>query len=442
MKYKNQHSMKYKIVISIFLVLAAFRGIGQSKLTLSQAIAVALEKNYDIRIAQFGAQVSTVSNTYGNAGFLPSVNFLASTSRSYYNTKQEFSTGIKVDRKNALTRNLNSSIALNWIVFDGMKMFATKDKLDALAAQGQTQLKLQIENTISQVILRYFEVVKQQQLIKATKETLKIYEEREKIAQKKLEIGSGSKLDLLQARVDLNAQRSALLRQNIALENAMVLLNQLLTLEAINTFTVEDSITVNTNLDFSSMKQNILANNEEVQIAKRNMAISGYTLREVKSYTMPQVGVNVNYNFTRAKNEVGLILSNQNLGLNAGVSASWNLFNGYKTRTQIQIAKLGMATSEIAYNGVMSKVEASLQNAWKSYQNTLEILKLEEENISIAKENVTVALERFRLGTSNNIELMLAQKSYEDAITRLVTARYELKISETELLRLQGQLVK
>ncbi len=442
MNYMNQLQMKYKIVISMFLVLAAFKGIGQSKLTLSQAISLALEKNYDIRIASNGAQASTISNTYGNAGFLPSVNFLASTSRSYYNTKQEFSTGLKVDRKNALTSNLNSSIALNWIVFDGMKMFATKDKLDALAAQGQTQLKLQIENTISQVVLRYYEVVKQQQLIKANKETLKIYEEREKIAQKKLEIGSGSKLDLLQARVDLNAQRSALLRQNIALENAMVFLNQLLTLEATNTFTVEDSISVNTQLELLNIKQNSIANNSEMQIAKRNMAIAGYTLKEVKSYTLPQVGINVNYNLTRAQNEVGLILLNQNLGLNAGLSASWNLFNGYKTRTQIQIAKLGMATSEIAYKGVLSKVDISLQNAWKSYQNTSEILKLEEENISIAKENVTVALERFRLGTSNTIELMLAQKSYEDAITRLITARYELKISETELLRLQGQLVK
>ncbi len=428
--------------ILLVFVFLGFTLSAQNKLTLQQAITVAMQQNYDINIAKVSANVSATANSYGNAGFLPSVNFLAATSRSNYNTIQEFSTGVLVNRKNALTQNLNSSVALSWTVFDGMKMFATKDKLEALEAQGKTFLKMEIETMVSKVISLYFDVVRQQQLIKASNETIKIYVEREKIAQRKLEVGSGSKLDLLQAIVDLNAQKSILLRLNISMESALVSLNQMLTKTSTDTYTVEDSIVFDDKLVLSTMKQNAAASNQELQYAKRNIDIANYSLRELQSTSLPQFGVNLNYNFTQTKNQVGLVLSNQNLGLNAGLSASWNLFNGYKSRTQIKMARFGIELNNLAYQRAVTGVDASMQKSWRSYQNTIEILKLEEENIAVAKENATIALERFRLGTSNTIELMLAQKSYEDAITRLVTARYEMKISETELLRLQGQLIK
>ncbi|MCX6188170.1 MAG: TolC family protein [Bacteroidetes bacterium] len=428
--------------ILLLFVFLGFNLAAQNKLTLQQAITVAMQQNYDINIAKVSANISATANSYGNAGFLPSVNFLAATSRSSYNTIQEFSTGALVNRKNALTQNLNSGVALSWTVFDGMKMFATKDKLEALEAQGQTFLKMEIETMVSKVISLYFDVVRQQQLIKASNETMKIYLEREKIAQRKLEIGSGSKLDLLQAIVDRNAQKSILLRLNISMETALVSLNQMLTKSSTDTYTVEDSIVFDDKLVLSTMKQNAAAHNQELQYAKRNIDIANYSLRELQSASLPQFGVNLNYNFTQTKNQVGLVLSNQNLGLNAGVNASWNLFNGYKSRTQIKIARFGIELNNLTYQRAVTGVDASMQKSWRSYQNTIEILKLEEENIAVAKENATIALERFRLGTSNTIELMLAQKSYEDALTRLVSARYDAKLSEIELLRLQGTLIK
>ncbi len=434
--------MRNKRNLLILFVFLGFNLMAQTELSLQQAITIAIQHNYDIQMARVEAGISATSNSYGNAGFLPSVNFIASTNSSNYNTKQEFNTGALVDRKNALSQSLNSSFALNWTLFDGMKMFATKDKLEAMEAQGQTHLKTEMETLVSKVIVLYFDVVRLQQLLKATNEAMRIYVEREKFAQKKLELGSGSKLDLLQAKVDLNAQKSILLRLNMTIGNAIISLNELLTKVSTDTYTVEDRITLDEHLALSDLKQNTLTHNTELQFANRNVNIANYTLREIKSSALPQVGVNLNYNLTKTKNQVGLILLNQNLGMNVGLSASWNLFNGYKSRTQISGARASIELSNLAYQRTVSWVDASLQKAWRGYQNSLDILKLEEENIGVAKENVTVALERFRLGTSNTIELMLAQRSYEDALTRLVSARYEAKLSETALLRLQGQLVK
>jgi len=53
-----------------------------------------------------------------------------------------------------------------------------------------------------------------------------------------------------------------------------------------------------------------------------------------------------------------------------------------------------------------------------------------------------VALERFRQGVSTTLEVKLAQQSLQDAFNRLIQARYNTKLAETELLRLKGELLK
>ena len=83
-----------------------------------------------------------------------------------------------------------------------------------------------------------------------------------------------------------------------------------------------------------------------------------------------------------------------------------------------------------------------ITNAFKDYELQKKTLALEEENILLAKENVFISLERLRLGISTYLELRETQKSLELAYDRLIAARYNTKLAETELLRLKGDLVK
>ncbi len=429
---------KYKISLLFFL----FSGLhisAQNKLTIQQAIDIALQENLSISLARTDFQMAKASNTYGNAGFMPSVSFLTSTARSSYNTKQEFNTGVSLNRNNAISNSANASLAVSWTVFDGMKMFATKDRLVQLESRSEVSLHAEIENTVAKITLLYYDAVKQQQLIHAGKEALTIYEEREKIAKKKLEIGSGSKLDLLQARLDLNAQKSLLMKLNLAFENAIVALNLILTKQADSKFTVEENINIDTTLDLNGIQRNAMKDNAQLKLANNAILIANDQIKEMKSTTLPQVGVNLNYNLSQTKNQVGLILLNQNKGFNGGINISMNLFNGFKTQTQVKIAEYTLTQSTQQLNYVSSVMATSILTSWKSYKNALAILNLEEENISIARENVTVALERFRIGSSNTLELLMAQRSFEDAISRLVVARYDAKLAEAELLRLQGK---
>ncbi len=370
---------KTRIGIIVFLLLSV-QGIAQYKLSLQQAIELAIQNNYSINIARIDADINRISNTYGNAGFLPTISFLASTNRSSYNTKQEFNTGASVNRKNAISTNFSSAIALDWTLFDGMKMFATKDKLTELEARGKVNLKIEMENTVSQVITFYFDIVRIQQLIKAINESLNISVEREKLAQKKLDIGSGSKLELLQAKVDLNSQKSALLKLDIDRQNSIIALNQLLSKGGYETYSVEDSITINDALVLTSVQQAALSNNSALFYAQHNIASANYRLKEYKSNSLPQVGVTLNYNLSRTQNQVGLILLNRNQGLNAGLYASWTLFNGFQNRTQINIAKYNIDQSRFYLKQTSSVVDASLLKSW----NRLVLLNRKQSGIILS----------------------------------------------------------
>jgi len=78
---------------------------------------------------------------------------------------------------------------------------------------------------------------------------------------------------------------------------------------------------------------------------------------------------------------------------------------------------------------------------YQSYLNALRLIELEQQSLDIAEQSQEIALERFRLGTIDSIELREAQQTLINAENRLIIAQVEAKNAETELLRLSGQLV-
>ena len=378
----------------------------------------------------------------GNAGFLPQLNLNAAATFATNDTKQEYSNGPPVNKEGVESNNINSAVGLSWTLFDGFKMFATRNKLKELEAMGELNLKMQVETSIAQLINAYYAIVMQKQLLKAMSEEIGISEERLKITEKKAEIGSASKVDLLQAKVDKNEQQSILLKQKTILNQNKAELNQLLSRPAETGFDVADTIAINYNPVFNDLKSNVDKQNTSLLMAQRSVNVANYSLQEIGSQRYPKLAFLSNYVFSRAENQAGFTLLNQNLGWNYGLTLTMPLFNGFNLNNQYKNAKLSLLNSNFEYKNTQLQVDVDLVKTYRQFKDNLETLALEEENIKLAKENVAIALELFRLGTTNFLTLKEAQKSYEDAMNRLVTARYNAKISETELMRLNSVLVK
>jgi outer membrane protein TolC len=321
-------------------------------------------------------------------------------------------------------------------------MFATKNKLAEIEGKGEITYKIQVENTVQQVIAAYFNVAQQQKLIDAINVNISIDSERVALAQTKLEIGSGSRLDVLQGRVDMNEQISSLMKQQALLEESKDNLNYLLSRKVGTAFTVKDSIVISYNLPADSLRSSIMQTNYSILSAQRDQRISMWGLKEAQSLHLPTVGFSAGYNYLRTSSQAGLILLNQNNGYNYGVNLNWNLFNGFDVSRQVKNARLSYASSGYYLDDIKYQVNTALEKAIRDFNNNINIFHLEQSNILLAQENLDIALERFRSGLSNSLELKEAQRSFQDAEVRLVQIQYQSKLSETELMKLNGELVK
>lgn len=431
---------KMKLLIPILIFYST--AFAQHKLSIQDAVEEALKNNYSISIARDEMTIAQNNLTIGSAGFLPTLNANGSYSRSITNTTQEYLDGRQVDRSGAVTNNLNASLALNWTIFDGLEMFAEFDRLKELKKNGEANFKNSIEQNISAVISVYYNIVLKQQVREVIKKSISLSEERVKIAENKLDVGSGSRFDLRQAKVDLNEDRASYLREELKLIQAKINLNELLGRNVNEDFNVEDTIIIKKDFSFDDLLQTALERNSELLIARQNKTLADVNLRLARSDWFPTFNLTAGYSYTKLEAEAGFLKSNLSNGFNYGVTASWNLFDGLNTSRAIQNADINIEINKTALNQTEENVKANLFASFKSYKNSLILVELEIENLESVKENVDIALERLRLGTLTSLEFRETQKRLLESQSRLLQAQYEAKLTETDLLKISGLLVK
>lgn len=436
-----------KIFSLLFIaIIVTTQLYAQNILTVEQAIAATVENNYDIQLLRNDSSSFALDKSYVRSAFLPRVNATTGFVFNNNDQKQEFSDGTKRERKGIRSNNLTGSVQLNWTLFDGFKMFATRDKINELVRLGELNIKNQLLNSVAAVINNYYNIVRQKQQLKAIEEQMSINEERVKVAEKKLSVGLGAKPELLQGKVDLNAQKAARLKQQTVIDQLKEQLNQLMNVEQNTRYDVADTIIFSDQIILGDIMSTVESSNPQLLATKKNIDIGKLTLKERKGDLYPVVTFNSAYNYSRFDNKAVVNpftpLFSRNTGFNYGVGISVPILNGFTAKRQIKQSQLDLEWLSISYKNQKSQIDLGITIAFKDYELQKRTLALEEENILLAKENVNISLERLRLGISTYLELRETQKSLELAYDRLIAARYNTKLAETELLRLQGVLVK
>ncbi len=412
----------------------------QEVLTIEQAISIALENNFDIQIIKNNSYVSKNNNSTGNAGMLPTLDLNGGYSESTTNLKQKFYTGSEVNRDASGSKNYSMDLALNWVVFDGMKMFFTKDKLSKMSAYSEKQLKIQMENTMEEIISVYYSIIRNNQLVSAMEQEFNFSKTRLTITDKKLQNGAGSKYESLQAKADYNRQISILLSAKSDAQSAKIKLNQLLARPLTTEFIPTDTVIINYHPDINELNSQI-SENLSIGLYELNQNISELSLKETKTLRSPKVSLNSHYFQNKVTSDAGFTLLNQNSGYTFGITATLPIFHGFNTNKQISNAKIDLINARLELQRIKSAVNENLLNAFREFITQKEILDLEEANILIAQELYSIAQERYKIGTISQPELQDVQRLFEEGMLRLVDARYTAKIKETSLKKVANQLI-
>jgi outer membrane protein len=442
--------MKRRLAVVFLFFGVISLSIAQQAITLEETVALALERSYDVRVAKLVSQSGQTDKQYSWGAFLPRLN--ATGSSTWNSNDQELrvrnrtSNEIETVEGPVASQNIAGSVQLSWTLFDGLQMFATRERVDAIAAQGELLLKNQMVNTVADVITFYYDIVRQKQRLKAIQEQMSVSEERVKLAERKLQVGTGIKPELLQARVDFNAQRTQVIQQQSTIAQLKEQLNVIVGSQLPEAYEVSDTIIIDLNLKLEDIFATVENSNYALQAARKEITIAGLSVRETRALYLPTINFNAAYNYskqdnTRLINPYGTLYFQQN-GYNYGLTANLPLFSGFATRRVNQQARILQEQRTVQFEALKTAINVGLKSTFVNYDNARKILLVEEENIGFAKENVFIALEGFKRGVTTFIELRTAQQSLADAYNSLITARYNAKIAETELLRLSGKLIQ
>ncbi len=430
-----------KCVIFLFLVVVNGNLKAQTVLKLEEAQSIALEKNWGIKISE--KQIEAVDNQIykGNAGMTPVVDWNASFFSIFNQVNQRFFDGREINRFGRSITPL-TNVNLSWVLYDGRRMNAIMERLKSTGQQSRIQNQLIIQNTLSNVMQAYYDIQRLQQSKEYLKIIIKYYEERLKITEERWQIGRGSKLDYLQSKTDLSTQLADLTNSENQLKTSKIRLNGILGQDPNIDFQVTNDSNIDVKYDLQELLKETKTKNQEFLFLKKSEEINLLNQKEAQSFLMPRVTLNSSFGYSFNSNNAGLISLNQSVGLNTGVTATWRIFDGHFIKKNIQLTKINGEILKLQKDDLINRIENELNTSYYQYETDKLLLKLELENKSLAVENLEISLEKFKLGASTILELNDAQTRFNTAMSRLVNAQFNVKLSELELLRISGQLVK
>ena len=417
--------------------------------TLKECLEKGLNKNYSLRIIRNEEQMAANNATMENAGLLPSVSLSAGYSGSAYGnntTYREDGSVVTTSRVGGVTKNrgiyddgIDAGIDVSWTLFDGFKTVANYDRLRELSLISSTQTRLAVEDYMAELTAEYYNFVQQRQRLQNYVSAVELSRERLRIVYERWMIGSLSRLDLLQARVDFNADSAQCLKQRELLASSRIRLHELMAQDSldVNFTTLEEDIVLLVLPTFDSLWVQTKENNASMLMAAQNRTLADIELRSVRSRNYPYVKLNGGYGYRTNHYGAGATLRRNQWSGDVGVSIGFNLYDG-KRRSEHRNARLSVKNAELEEYDLTLSLYTDLADLWQAYENNRMLLALEKENVVAARENYAIAHERYLLGDLSGIEMREAQKSLLDAEERILVAEYNTKVCEISLLQLSG----
>ncbi|MDX5480067.1 MAG: TolC family protein [Hymenobacteraceae bacterium] len=437
---------KWIVVFILWMISSAsYAQIPESLqvLTLDEAIRSALARNHNIQVARYDAQISENNATLGNAGLLPSLGLEGSYTRSVRDVQTSFINPQidDINRQNAESSTLNGAVFLNYNIFNGLGSYYQFTSLQNLSRIGDIQARLTIENTLLQAMIQYLEAARLQELLDINREAVEISRERYERVNVKYEFGTITKLEVLNARVDLNADSTLYLGTMADYANALRDLSLLIGREPTATFQVQEDFALNKDLQLEPLLAEALAVNSNLLLAEYLRQDANLNVKLARSGYYPRLDLNAAYNYNRVEDEASFLNLSKTEGFSGTITLSYNLFNGFQQRTRVENARVSLAASAESLELAAEQVRRDVRNAYENYRNNLYLLQLAQDDLQTAELNFERSQEAYATGQINSTELRTAQLNLINSQNRINNLRIRTKGSEIELYRLSGRLI-
>ena len=437
-----KNNSKYIILNFILILLIGINsGFTQQQLTLTEAIDISLKNNLDIQISKNNEKISNINNNIGIAGGLPTVLATANTNEQVIGLNQELSNGTTTNRTGVISNNSNVGLTASMLLYNGGRVLATKKRLEELQRLSQEQLNSTIQNSIADVMFKYYSVVQQQNFQSTLRQSIEVSKQRLALIEARRNVGLLGDSEYFQAQLDLNNQTQALQAQNIVIEQSKDDLLRTMVLSPNTEIVVKDTIIVDAEVPWEKIEVN-LKRNPDLLAADIQININKIIERETNARRFPSVTVNTGFNYLINQSSAGFTLLNQNYGPFLGIGVIMPIYNGGAIVRQVQVTKVNTQNAKLQRDIIDQNFQNTAAKAWEAYTSNLKLIESERLNYLLAQKLLNLITQKFQLGNATNVDIIIAQQSFENSGYRLNNLSYNAKVAEITLKQIGNLLGK
>ena len=434
-------AMRKLIIFCMAAVLLPAAVLRSQLLTRDEAVRIALKNSLNIELGRNAVKAAVINNSYGIAGGLPLVTGTASDQEQSTSIRQKYSDPTDDKQSdNAFSNSLSGSINGYFLLYNGERVVNAKRQLGALETQTRQQLSSKALIVVNNVLLKYYDVVRQQSYAKTLQASIDAQKQQLAIVQAQQSVGLANNADLFQSQVDLNTQIQNLQAQQLIIDQDKTDLLTLLTLRPDSVIQVEDTILIDRSLQLAGLLSGVQTANPDIMAANEQITINKYIEKQVAAQRYPSLGTNVGYNYSRTANSEGFSLLNLNYGPYAGLTLNVPIFNGNIYRKQQQIAGLNIRNSQLVRDTLVLNYTANAVKNWQAYTNNLQQVETAKANYDLSRKLLDLVMQKFQLRQATIVDVKNAQQSFENAGFLLVNVSYAAKAAEITLLRYANRL--
>ena len=432
---------KHNFIFLFFaIIFSTERLVAQNNLSLKEAVTIAIQNSYDIKLMENNVAIAKNNNNYGVAGGLPSVTATGNNNNTLTTINQTFPDPSRNTTRTGVDgATLNGGLSATMILFNGYRIAATKERLASIEKQTIAALQTQMLNTTSTVMQQYYNVIRQVAFLKTIEKSIEASEQRMSIVKTRQTLGTANQADVLQSSLDLNALLQAKQNQLVILEQVKADLYNSMVIPANSNYIFTDSIQVDSKISLAEVESKI-KEHPMLQSAQQLINVNQFLEKETRALTYPTLRANGGYNYNSNRSTAGFILVNESYGPFLGLNLSIPIYAGSSSKRAYKNAQINTVSAKLQYDNTVQDLSTELYKTYQNYQNSLKQTPIEIQNYAMSEALLTLVMERFKLGQATIVDVKQAQQSFETAGFRLTSLKFTAKIAEVELKRMSNQL--
>ncbi len=451
---KSSHIIFYTIFFSLVLGPTVIHAQGTNKLsalpgnaptqvlrlTLDQAVGLALKQNPTAQIAIMQAAQSEQDKNIARADLLPQASANISDEAQKVNLRAEFGGKAPFPGFPATLgpyQIFSAGPSFGMPVFDltlWRRYQAARNTLNSSKANSLSTR----EQVILLVVSQYIGTLRAVANVEASQSRVSLAQALYDQAADLQKEGVGTGIDTLRANVELQNEKQRLIEAETDRETSQFALSRLLNLDPRQAIKLADSLSfydtpqpeVEPSMDLA------LASRQEWKALESQIKAAGYQKKAAQDSRLP---------YLRFDGELAYVGTSGNTALPTRTyqaSVNMPLFTGGRihaetVRADLEIKKLEQQKDDLR-NQIALDVKTALLNL-QSARNEVQVANL---GVQLSNEEVDQARDRFKAGVANNIEVIQAQDSLARANDNQIVALYRFNQARADLARAIGQMEK